>query len=195
MSAPESSARASRSLSGMFSAESSRSASTKQMCGVSQRAMAAAMARPLPRGAWTTSAPSDSAISAEPSVESLSTNQSRSPASAAAAAWTTAFATVLASLWPMTANVTMTGRRCYPRRWRYSDRAVPLPGADDRAHRSELGGLPARLGVVGVAERVHQFALLDVRVAPCDQLPRVLSLQESSGNSPRPEVDVLARVL
>ena len=44
-------------------------------------------------------------------------------------------------------------------------------------------------------ERVDQVGLLDVDVTACDQLPRVLSLQESSGNSAGPEVDALARVL
>ena len=44
-------------------------------------------------------------------------------------------------------------------------------------------------------ERVDQIGLLDIDVAACDQLPRVLSLQESAGNSAGPEVDALARVL
>ena len=44
-------------------------------------------------------------------------------------------------------------------------------------------------------ERVDEIGLLDIDVAECDQLSRVLSLQESSDNSARPEVDALARVL
>jgi hypothetical protein len=42
---------------------------------------------------------------------------------------------------------------------------------------------------------VDQIALLYVGVAPLDQQARVLSFQESAGNSPGPEVDPLARVL
>ncbi len=39
------------------------------------------------------------------------------------------------------------------------------------------------------------MALLDIDVASLHQLARMLSLQESSGDSPRPEVNALARIL
>jgi len=48
-------------------------------------------------------------MAAESSVDALSTNQTRSPDSAASAAWPIAFATVGASVWPMTAKVIMDG--------------------------------------------------------------------------------------
>lgn len=68
-------------------------------------------------------------------------------------------------------------------------------GADGRAHRAELQRLAP--GVLELRPRVgvDEVTLLDVGVAPLDQQARVLSLQESSGNSPSPEVDALARVL
>jgi hypothetical protein len=70
-----------------------------------------------------------------------------------------------------------------------------LGGANRGAHRSELGGLAARVGVVRTRIGVDELSLFDVDVAPLNQQARVLSFQESSGNSASPEVDALARVL
>jgi hypothetical protein len=66
---------------------------------------------------------------------------------------------------------------------------------DGGSHRAELGGLAPGVFGRGACEGVYELSLLDVDVAPCDQLPRVLSMQESAGNSAGPEVDALARVL
>src|SRR5437764_14374274 len=69
-----------------------------------------------------------------------------------------------------------------------------LGGSDGRSHRAELLGLAARVLERGARVRVHEVALLYVGVATLDQQARVLSLQESSGNSPGPEVDPPPRV-
>jgi hypothetical protein len=71
----------------------------------------------------------------------------------------------------------------------------PLGGADRRAHRAELGRLLPRVLERGARVGVDEVTLLDLDVAACDQPPRVLSLQESSGDSPGPEIDPVARVL
>src|SRR5205085_7607890 len=70
-----------------------------------------------------------------------------------------------------------------------------LGGSDGRSHRAELLGLAARVLERRARVRVHEVALLYVDVATLDQQARVLSLQESSCNSPGPEVDPLPRVL
>ena len=82
-------------------------------------------------------------------------------------------------------------RRCV-RRWLL---LAPLRCADRRSHRAELLRLAARVLERRPGVGVDEVALLDVGVAACDQLSRVLSLQESSGNSAGPEVDAVARVL
>jgi hypothetical protein len=69
-----------------------------------------------------------------------------------------------------------------------------LGGADGRSHRAELGRLAARVLELGAGEGVDRLALRDLAVAEREQDPRVLSLQESSGDSAGPEVDALARV-
>src|SRR5687768_9957643 len=68
-------------------------------------------------------------------------------------------------------------------------------GADGRAHRAELLGLAARVLELRPRVRVDEVALLDPAIAHPDEDARVLSFQESSGDSPGPEVDALARVL
>jgi hypothetical protein len=71
----------------------------------------------------------------------------------------------------------------------------PLHGTDRRPHRAVLLRLPSSVLELGASVRVDQVALLDVGVAPLNQQARVLSFQESSGNSPSPEIDAIARVL
>jgi hypothetical protein len=70
-----------------------------------------------------------------------------------------------------------------------------LGGADGRAHRAELGRLAAGVLELRAGERIDRLALRDLAVAEREQDPRVLSFQESSGDSAGPEVDPLARVL
>jgi hypothetical protein len=73
--------------------------------------------------------------------------------------------------------------------------AVGFGGANGRAHRAELRGLAARVLEGRARVGVDEVTLLDVDVAHPDEDARVLSFQESSGNSACPEVDALARVL
>src|SRR3954447_26343080 len=70
-----------------------------------------------------------------------------------------------------------------------------LRRADRRAHRAEVGGLPPRVLGRRASVGIDEVPLLDVGVAQLNQQARVLSLQESSGNSASPELDALARVL
>ena len=72
--------------------------------------------------------------------------------------------------------------------------ALWLGGADRRSHRAELCGLAAGVLKRRAGEGVYRLALLDFAVAQPDQQPRVLSFQESSGDSAGPEVDALAGV-
>src|SRR3954452_1369946 len=77
-----------------------------------------------------------------------------------------------------------------------SDGVVDWFGCPDRRpHRAELGGLPPRVLGRRASVRINEVPMLDVGVAQLDQQARVLSLQESSGDSASPEVDALARVL
>ena len=66
---------------------------------------------------------------------------------------------------------------------------------DGRAHRAELLGFAAGVFELGARVGVDEVALLDLDVPARDQLPRVLSLEESTGNSPGPEIDAIAGVL
>src|ERR687887_152785 len=71
-----------------------------------------------------------------------------------------------------------------------TERSARLARADGRTHRAELLRLSA--GVLEGRPRigVNQVPLFDVREPERHQLARMLSFQESSGNSPGPEVDV-----
>ena len=70
-----------------------------------------------------------------------------------------------------------------------------LGGSDRGAHRAEPGGLAAGVleGRAGVG--VDQVALGDVGVGPLHQQARVLPVEQRAGDSARPQVDALARVL
>ena len=67
--------------------------------------------------------------------------------------------------------------------------------SDRRAHRAELLGLAAGVLELGARVGVDEITLLYLDVPARDQLPRVLPLEESTGNSPGPEIDPVAGVL
>src|SRR5918998_124948 len=96
---------ASRSAAGMLTSLSWTSASTRRSQPSRWLAIAVATALPLPSGAGTTSTPASAAMSAEASVDALSTNHTASPACAAAWHCSSTRPSVAASLWPTTANV------------------------------------------------------------------------------------------
>ena len=89
----------------MFRSASRMSASRKQTHGVAASESSDRIARPCPIGAGNTSWPSERASAADPSVEPLSRNVTRSPGPAAAAASASVPASDGSSLWPTTANV------------------------------------------------------------------------------------------
>lgn len=69
-----------------------------------------------------------------------------------------------------------------------------LGGADRGSHGAEFGRFAAGVLESRPGVGIDQLALRDVGVAACDQLSRMLSFQESSGNSAGPEVDPFASI-
>jgi hypothetical protein len=63
-----------------------------------------------------------------------------------------------------------------------------LDRADGRAHRAELRGLAPRVLELRSRIRVDEVALPDVLIPQADEDARVLSFQESPGNSGAPVV-------
>ena len=70
-----------------------------------------------------------------------------------------------------------------------------LGGPDRRTHCTELLRLSTRVLERRAGVRVYEVSLLNVGEPESHQLARVLSFQESSSNSPGPEVDVALGLL
>jgi hypothetical protein len=70
-----------------------------------------------------------------------------------------------------------------------------LGRADRGSHGAELGGLAARVLERRSGVGVDEVALGDVGVGPLDQQARVLAMEQRAGDSARPQIDALARVL